>query len=428
MLLFLAASLSQVPALAAPQGAPLPSAGPQALAPAVHAHQAALDHLGDKLEKGAYRGVVALLEVDGKLALDVAMGDRDAAGKSPMTTDTIFRIYSMTKAVTAVGVLMLVEEGKVDLDAPASKYLPALEGLSVAEPRGNGRTGGIETVPCQHAMTVRDLMRHSSGLTYGFMGSSAVDRMVQRAGILSPSNTNEAMLEKLAQIPLKHQPGTRFEYGVSSDVLGRLIEVVSEKPLGEFFEQRIFRPLGMADTGFSVPKESLERVATCFRRVGGDLAPTRRGEALDPRRPSAFQSGGGGLYSTAPDYLAFCRMLLAGGTAKKASAAQPGEESPPPRLLTEASVDAMLSDQLGDIPAPMLMATGGAFGFGLSVNTTNRRKGPNHGTAGWGGIAGTGFWIDRKAATIGIFMIQNMNDVLQSNAFQSAAYKGIPGR
>lgn len=418
-LLLLAACLAGSHAQAAPQAPLSPAAGPQASAAATHPHQAALDLLAGKLKKGAYRGVVALLEVDGELVLDVAMGKRDPKDEAPMTTDTIFRIYSMTKAVTAAAVLMLVDDGKVDLDEPASKYLPALKDVRVAKGGGNGRSGEVETVACQQEMTVRDLMRHSSGLTYGFMGSSAVDRLVQRAGILSPSNTNAAMLTKLAQIPLKHQPGTRFEYSVSSDVLGRLIEVASGKPLGEFFDERIFAPLGMIDTGFSVPKEDQPRVATCYRRARGGLVPTRPGEALDPRRPGALQSGGGGLYSTAADYLAFCRMLLHGG------ATLPQPQTEPTRLLTQASVDAMLSDQLGGIPAPMLMATGGAFGFGLSVNTTKRRKGPNTGTVGWGGLAGTGFWIDRQAQTIGVFMIQNMNDVLQSNAFQTAAYKGL---
>ncbi len=411
----------------------------QETATAAHPHQAALDHLAQKVEKGAYRGVVALLEVNGEVVMDAAIGSRDAQGETPMTNDTIFRIYSMTKAVTAVAVLMLVEDGKVDLDAPASKYLPELEGLTVARRKRGSRADEIDVVPCESEMTVRDLMRHSSGFTYGFMGSSTVDRMVQRAGILRPSNTNADMLRKLAELPLKHQPGTRFEYGVSSDVLGRLVEVVSGETLDTFFETRICGPLGMKDTGFTVPKAKRDRVATCFRRSGGKLAQVRRGGALDPKRPGALLSGGGGLYSTAPDYLAFCRMLLRGGTLPPGTEEEPGEEpeeeaqikgpqqgnAEAPRLLSQDSVDAMLSDQLKDIPAPMLMATGGGFGFGLSVNTTTRRKGPNTGTAGWGGLAGTGFWIDRKAGAIGIFMIQNMNEVVHNNAFQAAAYKGL---
>jgi CubicO group peptidase (beta-lactamase class C family) len=194
-----------------------------------------------------------------------------------------------------------------------------------------------------------------------------------------------------------------------------VVEVVAEQPLGSFMQARLFEPLGMVDTGFSVPEEKLERVAVCYRRQGGKLVPTSPGQAIDPRQPPKLESGGGGLFSTADDFARFCRMLLGGGAL--------GEV----RVLSEASAAEMMRDQLDGIPAPMLTLTGGAFGLGLAVTTPVDEKGPHSGTVWWGGYAGTGFWIDREADMVGVFMIQNLNEILHCDAFERSVY-GALGR
>lgn len=406
LLLVLALPASALAAQEPPPG-PAVLEAPDALAPArAHVEQA--------IEKGRYRGAVALVEQGGEPTLTLAAGER--AEGAAMDLDTIFRIYSMTKPVTAVAALMLVDEGELDLDAPVARYLPALEDLevSVRKKDDEGRwTQG--RAPCAQPMKVRDLLTHTSGLTYGFFGRSEADRLLLRANVLGPGVTTATMVERLAGVPLKHQPGTRFEYSVSSDVLGRVVEVVSGKTLDVVFEERIFAPLGMVDTGFTVPEEKRGRVATCHVRGRGGLRPARAGETMDPSKDATLLSGGGGLYSTAPDYLRFCRMLLGEGAL--------GEV----RLLRAETAREMMSDQLNGRPAPMLALSGGAFGHGLAVHTPERRRGPHSGTVWWGGLAGTGFWVDREADLIGVFMIQNMNEATHASAFRTAVY-GAMGR
>lgn len=363
-------------------------------------------HVLEAIDKGRYRGAVALVERAGERELTLAAGEGQP-GK-PMETDAIFRIYSMTKPITAVAALLLVDEERLALDAPVSRYLPELEDLEVLV---EGRDA--KRVACARPMTVRDLLTHTSGLTYGFFGRSEADSLMLRANVLGRGVTGETMIERLATVPLKHQPGTRFEYGVSSDVLGRVIEVVSEKPLDEFFEERIFGPLGMVDTGFTVPEAKRDRVAACHVRGLRGLRRASRREALDPKETPTFLSGGGGLFSTADDYLRFCNMLLGDGALGDV------------RILKEATARAMMSDQLEGKPAPMLAHSGGAFGYGLAVHDVTRRRGPKKGTVWWGGIAGTGFWVDRDSRAVGVFMIQNMNENQHSHAFRSAVYRSI---
>ena len=181
-----------------------------------------LDGLARQVERGTYHGVVAVVEVDGERVVEAAFGQRDVAADEPMELDTIFRIYSMTKPITAVAALILVDEGKLELDAPVSRYLPALEGLEVGVEEKDPETGEtvLGRVPAEREMTVLDLFRHTAGLTYGIFGDSAVDRLVREKGVFAPGTTNETLVEKLARLPLKWQPGTRFEYSLASDVLG----------------------------------------------------------------------------------------------------------------------------------------------------------------------------------------------------------------
>ena len=404
-LLCLAALPTSFPALAAPAQEPMRKADAPLEAEA-STLEPARKHVLEAIEKGRYRGAVAVVERAGERELTLAAGE-GRPGR-PMETDAIFRIYSMTKPITAVAALLLVDEERLALDAPVSRYLPQLEDLEVLV---EGR--GAKRVACARPMTVRDLLTHTSGLTYGFFGRSEADRLMLQADVLGRGVTGETMIERLATVPLKHQPGTCFEYGVSSDVLGRVVEVVSEKPLDEFFEEQIFGPLGMVDTGFTVPEAKRDRVAACHVRGLLGLRRASRREALDPKETPTFLSGGGGLFSTADDYLRFCNMLLGDGALGDV------------RILKEETARAMMSDQLDGKPAPMLALSGGAFGYGLAVHDVTRRRGPEKGTVWWGGIAGTGFWVDRESRAVGVFMIQTMNEIQHADAFRSAVYRSI---
>lgn len=410
-LLWFAALTAPLPALAAM--AQEPAGGADAsLDVEISRLEPAREHVLEAIEKNRYRGAVALVERAGERELTLAAGE-GRPGEA-MEVDAIFRIYSMTKPITAVAALILVDEEKLALDAPVSRYLPELEDLEVlAETRYTEYKIALKRVACTRPMTVRDLLTHTSGLTYGFFDRTEADRLMLEADVLGAGVTGETMIERLATVPLKHQPGTRFEYGVSSDVLGRVIEVVSEKPLDEFFEERIFGPLGMVDTGFTVPEAKRDRVAACHVRGLLGLRRASRREALDPKETPTFLSGGGGLFSTADDYLRFCNMLLGDGALGDV------------RILKEETARAMLSDQLDGKPAPMLALSGGAFGYGLAVHDVTRRRGPKKGTVWWGGIAGTGFWVDRESRAVGVFMIQTMNEIQHADAFRSAVYGSI---
>ena len=253
-------------------------------------------------------------------------------------------------------------------------------------------------------MTVRDLLTHTSGLTYGFFDRTEADRLMLEADVLGAGVTGETMIERLATVPLKHQPGTRFEYGVSSDVLGRVIEVV-RKPWTSSSRSASSARSGWSTRASRSPRRSV--IASPRAHVRGLLGLRRasRREALDPKETPTFLSGGGGLFSTADDYLRFCNMLLGDGALGDV------------RILKEETARAMMSDQLDGKPAPMLALSGGAFGYGLAVHDVTRRRGPKKGTVWWGGIAGTGFWVDRESRAVGVFMIQTMNEIQHADAF-----------
>ncbi len=360
--------------------------------------------LAEQVESGAFRGAVVALDVKGERVLEHGV---------ELETDTVFRIFSMTKPITAVAALILVEEDELDLDAPVGEYLPAFRDQKVAvhvrDPESGERR--LQQVPVEQPMTVRDLMRHTSGLTYGAFGVSAVDKMVNEANLYDRDLAELA--RKLGALPLKHQPGTCFEYSLSSDVLGRVVEVVSGQTLDVFFDERIFAPLGMDDTGFHVDEEALDRVAPVHGRSSGELVE-RKGAGLPPPRDKpAVLLGGAGLYSTADDYLLFCRMLLGGG-------ALAGK-----RILEAETVAEMMTDQLGERPGSVLLR-GSGFGLGLAVvRQEPRGPGPSAGTCWWGGAAGTGFWIDPERELAGVFMIQNWMELSHWARFQREAYKAL---
>ncbi|MHC4179257.1 MAG: serine hydrolase domain-containing protein, partial [Planctomycetota bacterium] len=265
------------------------------------------------IEEGKLVGGLGLVARGDQIVYAETWGQRDREKRLPLTDGTIFRIYSMSKPVTSVAAMILVEEGKLGLDDPISKYLPELTEMTVlVEAKGDDGETRHEEVPAERAITVRDLLRHTSGFTYGFFGNSEVDKRYRNAGLLVTDQTLEDTVKKLSQIPLRHQPGTRWHYSVSTDVLGRVIEVASGRSLDQFFQKRIFRPLGMGDTFFTVPQKKLPRLAQMYAPNGnGGLKPAN---PMRSRRfvdsSNQFYSGGGGLCSTTSDYLAFCRMLL----------------------------------------------------------------------------------------------------------------------
>lgn len=341
-------------------------------------------------------GAVTVVARRGKVVHFGKFGMMDVEAKKTMRPDTIFRIYSMSKPITTVAAMMLHEEGKFQLDDPVSKHLPQLKGLKVYNADGEPQPPGRE-------MSVRDLMRHSSGLTYGVFGNTPVDQMYRRAGILGRDTSLRQMVEKLGKIPLQHQPGTRWLYSVSTDVLGRLVEVLSGKSLDEFFQQRIFGPLDMKDTAFHVPAEKLDRFAANYGpAAGGGLRVIDAPANSRYLKPPALFSGGGGLVSTARDYTRFCQMLSGGGRLH-------GK-----RLLRAETLAAMTRNQLPDELMPIAFGpvkrAGVGFGLGFSVVVSRQQwdSAAVLGEYGWGGAASTHFWISPKHDLVVVALQQHM--------------------
>ena len=358
-----------------------------------------LEHLSrvlrNEIEKGKFPGAVALVARKGRIAYLESFGVRDPETRTPMTKDTIFRIYSMTKPVTSVAVMMLQEEGRLVLTDPISKFLPQLASLQVAVEKKDPASGQavFELVPAQREITIQDLLRHTSGFAYGSRTRNArVKEAYAKEGVDARNVTNAELVDRLARAPLSSHPGTAWEYSRSTDVLGRLVEVISGKTLGKFFEERIFTPLAMKDAGFFVAKDKLGRVAQPFA-----IDPTT-GEKIslvDVAAPPKFESGGGGGVSTTDDYLRFAQMLLNGGRLDGV------------RLLSRTTVAFMASDQLGRI-AETMRAPGYTFGLGFSVRKDVGLAGQSGsiGEYGWAGAGGTYFWIDPKEQLVAILMTQ----------------------
>jgi CubicO group peptidase (beta-lactamase class C family) len=373
-------------------------------------------------------GAIGLIARRGKIAYQEAFGMADAEAGKPMRLDTIHRIYSMSKPITSVAVMMLYEEGKFQLSDPVAKYLPEFAKMQVGIEEKDPQTGKptLKTAPAKRPITVRDLLRHTSGLTYGVFGDTLVDREYRKAGILSDLNLSE-FITNLGKIPLLYEPGTRWHYSVSVDVLGRLVEVLSGKPFDQFLQERIFIPLEMRDTGFYVPADKKDRFAKLYSPTkDGKIQPAvicaTRQECLEKfpnavpsfLEPPTMPSGGGGLVSTTYDYLRFCQMLLNQGQYE-------GK-----RLLSRKTVQLMSSDNLGTIPG---MGPGVGFGLGFAVSKAPGEAGMmgSPGEYNWGGAAGTRFWIDPQEELIGIFMIQILphNGLEYGSEFRVLAYQAI---
>ena len=346
--------------------------------------------LQEDVAKGRLPGAVALVARDGKVVMNRAVGQQDPAKGVPMRTDSIFRIYSMTKPIVSVAAMMLIEEGKLQLSDPVSRHIPELKGLRVGVEKG----GVLEIVAATREATVQDLLRHTSGFTYGVFGRSMVKELYTKNGVDATDHDNAGLVKKLAGVPLMFQPGTTWEYSRSTDVLGHVIERVSKQPLDRFLEERIFRPLGMKDTGFHVPPEKQGRLAEAFAT---DPESKRPVNLLEVRKPPTYLAGGQGLVSTAADYLRFAQMLLNGGELDGA------------RIVSKKTVAYMTTDHLGTIRGPAY-APGPGYGFGLGVAVRMADgEAAYPGSTGdyyWGGLGGTYFWVDPKERLVAIWMMQ----------------------
>ena len=363
--------------------------------------------LADKyVTPGKLPGTLTMVARHGDIAHVGLTGHADVASARPLTLDTIFRIYSMTKPITSVALMMLVEEGRIALEDPVHRYIPEWKNLAVFA-AGTHRTG-FQTTPAKRPMQVVDLLRHTAGLTYGFQLRTNVDAgyRADKIGEIEKAGTLSDMIAALAKLPLEFSPGDAWNYSVATDVCGWLVQVVSGQKFEDFLAERLFAPLGMIDTGFHVPADQAHRLATCYQpnRTGGI---TVQDDAATSTflSPAGFISGGGGLVSTASDYLKFAQMLLNGGTADGR------------RYLSRKTIDLMTANHLpGDSSIAAMSkslfseAAYDGIGFGLGFATTMQSSKTlmpgSDGDYFWGGAASTFFWIDPEEDLIGIFMTQ----------------------
>lgn len=357
--------------------------------------------VNDYVSKQNMNGAVTLIVRDGKIAYYKAFGYDDLETKKPMQKDAIFRIASQTKAITSVAVMMLYEEGKFLLDEPVSNFLPEYKSPRVLD-KFNAADSTYTTVAAKREITIRDLLTHTSGIGYAQIGSAEQNAIYAKAGVVGGIGVDNIVLADKMKIlgkqPLFHQPGEKWTYGLNTDVLGYLVEVVSGMPLDQFFQKKIFEPLGMKDTYFYLPKEKQNRLANLYMedstgkakkmpevyKLNGDLYRDF------PNTNGTYFSGGGGLSSTIYDYAVFLQMVLNGGTYN-------GK-----RLLSRNSVRMMTMNQIGDI------AMGSSFnkfglGFGVVTERGSSRLPVNEGTFDWGGMFATTYWVDPKEKLVALF-------------------------
>jgi len=384
------------------QVSPLPEAKPETVG--FSAERLKLLDMGMQavIDSKQLAGIVTMVARHGKLVHQDVYGLRDIAGAKPMEKDTIFRIYSMTKPITGVAMMILFEEGKWKPGDPIAKYIPEFADLKVYA--GTDANGNVKFEPPAHAPTIGELLSHSAGFTYGSFGNTPVDKMYQQSDPLRAGSLKE-FIDRLAKLPLVYQPGEGWIYSVSVDVQGYLVEKLSGKPFPDFVRERIFLPLGMKDTAFFVPQEKINRLATVYttdaKNPNLTAIPRDAGVSKAPGMPS----GGGGLYSTPGDYLRFAQMLLNGGELNGA------------RILSPSTVQLMRSNHL---PERLMtgqfgigyytMQPGLGFGYDFAVFEDPIKLGSpaGKGTYLWDGVAGTWFWIDPTNDVVFVGMIQRM--------------------
>ncbi|MGZ8264287.1 MAG: serine hydrolase domain-containing protein [Burkholderiales bacterium] len=375
-----------------PHSQPLPRADAESLGFSAPRLERLAMALRAEIAAGRLPGAVVAIARHGQLALFESFGYLDREAQEPMPTDAVFSIASMTKPLVAVGALTLYEEGRLMVNEPVANYLPQFANLRVLQ----HKTGEERSGPASRRMTVQDLMRHTAGLTYGNRGSTAFyKRYLSSSDVVAEQMTGAEFLQKLGELPLHFEPGTRWDYGFGFDVLGLLIEAITGETLGAFLEGRLFKPLGMIDTGFVVPPRSARRFAKGLPcdPLTGNPQPMR-----DSTRPHKFDCGGGCGVSTAGDYLRFAQMLLDGGVLDGV------------RILSRKTVDFMTADHIGpEIDAARLRdyPNINGYGFGLGVAVRRRAGGAIMSSAGeyhWAGSTGPYFWVDPSEGLVVVFM------------------------
>jgi CubicO group peptidase (beta-lactamase class C family) len=351
--------------------------------------------LNEYIEKGYIPGAIALVVRDGKVVYHESFGYDDVAAKTKLSKDAIVRIASQTKAITSTAVMMLYEEGKFLLDEPISKYIPAFKSPVVLD-KFNETDSSYTTIPAKREITIRDLLTHTSGISYSGIGTKEANAIYAKNKIANGLGTPNLKLvdfaNALAKMPLMHQPGERFTYGLNTDVLGLFVEIVSGKPLDVFFQERIFKPLGMNDTYFYLPASKHPKLATLYAEdKNRNLIKAMEAQQNFPKQQGTFFAGGAGLSATALDYAQFLQTLLNGGSLN-------GND-----ILSPAVVRMMTSNQIGD-----LNVGNRKFGLGFALVTAKESaKMPiSEGNFEWGGIFGTSYWADPKENLIGIILTQ----------------------
>ena len=368
---------------------------------------AALDeHLQKNyIESQRYSGVLTGIFRKGELVHASPIGLRDIENRKPVQRDTIFRIYSMSKPITSVALMTLYEKGLFQLDDPVSEYIPQFKNLEVFD---SGVFGDFETTRVNREMTVRDLLSHQSGLTYGFVNRTNVDRAYREAGVgeIRTTGSLQKMIDCLSEIPLEFSPGDRWNYSVSTDVCGYLVEVISGKSFDVFLDEVIFQPLGMVDSGFYVKEGEKERLASLYRyNESGSPLHVSDFDAGDYTRKPSFLSGGGGLVSTLDDYMAFCQMILGNGKYN-------GE-----MILGRKTLDLMGSNHLsngvdleqvafGRWSETQYRGVGFGLGFSVLLDPAASQVSGSKGELAWGGAASTAFWIDKSEDLAVVFLTQ----------------------
>jgi CubicO group peptidase (beta-lactamase class C family) len=375
----------------------MPSGAASGFSP--HGLQRVGDYLRHEIAAGKIPGAILLIQQHGHPVYFENFGVRDVATRQPMTSDTLFRLYSMTKPITSVAAMLLVDDGRLSLDDPVARYIPAFADLKVGvETRDDRQAPGLQLEPLRRPITIEDLLRHTSGLTYGFYGDSAVRKLYAGAGLFEGDFDNAQFAERIARLPLAEQPGTLWDYGHSTDVLGRVIEVVSGQSLFSFEKRRLLDPLGMTDTAFYVAdaaKRPLIAEPMPDDRFVSPVAGIR-----DPMLPRRWESGGAGMVGTIGDYARFAQMLLNGGTLDGR------------RYLKPETVALMTSDHVGPstgIARDQFYFPGAGSGFGLGFAVRTAEPAGTVSPPGeyrWDGVAGTFFFVDPRDDMFAICMMQ----------------------
>jgi CubicO group peptidase (beta-lactamase class C family) len=375
----------------APQTPPLPQAKPETLGLSALRLQRMSDAFKREIDKGTLPGATVMVARRGQIGWFEALGKQSPTAAAPMAKDTIFRIFSMTKPIVSVGIMMMLEDGHFTLNDPVAKFIPEFADQKV----GVENNGRLELMPLKRPMTVQDLLRHTSGITYDHTGNGLVQQLYQQSRLHRRKISNAEHAALVASLPLMCQPGSEWNYSRSTDILGRIIEVVSGKSLSSFLTERILAPLQMAETAFHTGEDNAGRLAEPFE---ADPWTGAKVQLFNMLEKPVMESGGGGLVSTTMDYARFCQMLLGGGTLDGV------------RLIGRKTLQLMASNHLGPtvrIESP-LMPAGHGFGLGFAVRT-DPGMAPFPGTVDqffWSGMAGTFFWIDPVEDMFAVFMMQ----------------------